>query len=102
MDPAAIMAQLGQAGAGPPAPPDAGPSPMDQQYGQGSLEDVKSILAEMLQLADEFRQQEGDQANLLAMEQVRTLVQKILAAEQKNEDDLTQGKASPSAIRRYA
>lgn len=73
-----------------PLPQDAAPAPAD---GPG-------ILKQMLDLADEYRQQEEDEVDLLAIEKVRTLVQQLLANNQKMSDDLMQGKASPAALRK--
>jgi hypothetical protein len=66
------------------------------------VEGVTGILQGILDLAEQYRAQEDDQQNLLLVEQLRTLAQKILANEQKMGDDLMQGKASPQALRRYA
>jgi hypothetical protein len=88
------------------APPD-----FAQQFGNGAPPeapppeqggDVSAILNQILDLAGQYRDQEQDQGNLLLVEQLRTIAQKILANEQKMADDLMQGKASPQAIRRYA
>jgi hypothetical protein len=64
--------------------------------------DPASLIREMLALADEYRMAEQDDEDLLAMEKARTLLQQLLAAQQKQQDELVQGKASPAALRRFA
>jgi hypothetical protein len=59
------------------------------------------IIREMLELADSYRRVEQDDEDLLAMEQARTLLQKLLAAQQRQLDGLQQGKAEPAALRRF-
>ena len=86
-----MMAQFAGGGG---APPEAPPLP--------SGADVTEIINQMLALADEYRQSEDEPAHLLVMEKLRTEMQKLLADEQKMQDDLMQGKASPQAMRRYA
>lgn len=86
MHPDQMLAMLGQ---------DQGPSPQG-----GSEDDAVSILEQMLQLADQYRQVEPDQEDKATMEQARTLLQNLLAKDQKDKDGLLQGKASPGALRR--
>jgi hypothetical protein len=61
---------------------------------------VSDILREILDLADEYRQQEESDQNLLLVEQLRTIAQKILANEEKEDEGLMQGKLAPGAVRR--
>lgn len=81
----------------PPGPPGAGPP-----QGMPAPQDPGEILRAMLDMAQAYRSVEEDQEDLLAIEQVTTLVQRLLAKEQKQHDDLIQGKASPQAMRRFA
>jgi hypothetical protein len=71
-----------------PEPPESSESPSD-------------VIREMLQLADLYRTVEQDDEDLLTMEKARTLLQQLLAAQQKQQDELVQGKASPQALRRF-
>lgn len=86
----------------PPMPPEAfasmagdgqeAPAP----EGGGPISD---LLRQMLSLARQYKDQEQSEQNILLIEQVTTQVQKILANEEKEADDLLQGKMSPSAVR---
>ena len=78
--------------AGPPGGPDSPDAP-----GAG---DPVEILKQMLDLADQYRQAEPDEADKSSMEQARTLLQKLLAKDQQEKDGLLQGKMPPSAMRR--
>lgn len=79
-------------GGGAPAPP-------EQQSSGGSPSEV---LRQILQLCDQYRQVEQDDIDLLEIEKISTQVQNLLANQQKEQDDLLQGKASPRALRRNA
>lgn len=79
-------------------PSDYGQGPPDQPDQGGG--DSVSILEQMLQLADQYRQVEPDQEDKSVMEQARTLLQNLLAKDQKDKDGLLQGKTSPGALRR--
>jgi hypothetical protein len=61
---------------------------------------VSDLLRQILDLADEYRGQEESDQNLLLVEQLRTIAQKILANEEKEDEGLMQGKLSPGAVRR--
>lgn len=74
------------------------PYPEDQQQSGGG---PAEIIRAMLQSADQYRQVETDDEDLLAMEKARTLLQQLLANQQKQQDELVQGKASPQALRRF-
>lgn len=93
-------------GGAPPGPMMGGPPPEmmggPPPGGEEPPADVGELLQNMLDLADAYRQQEDSQQNLMLIEQARTLIQKILANEEKMSDDLMQGKTSPAALRRYA
>lgn len=87
------LAQMG----GPPdagGPPPGGPD--DESTEQGAID----ILKQMLELADQYRGVEPDEEDKASMEQARTLLQNLLAKDQKEKDGLLQGKASPGALRR--
>lgn len=86
--------------AGPPSPgPDMGgmppEPPPEQAQGAGRASD---ILKAILGLASEYSAQENSEQNILLIEQLRTLCQKILAEEEKEGHDLMQGKVTPKAI----
>ena len=85
------LSQLAQLG-GPPAGP-----PEDQGGGE---DNPVEILKQMLELADQYRGVEPDEEDKASMEQARTLLQQLLAKDQKEKDGLLQGKASPGALRR--
>ena len=70
-----------------------------QEAGADSADSGKEILKQIIALVSRYQDQEQSEQNLLGAEQVRTLVQKILANEEKSQDDLLQGKMSPAAIR---
>lgn len=90
-DPAALLAAL-QGSVG-------------QQQGQlgqpAPQQDPAEILRTMLTLAADYRDAEADDEDLLLIEQATTLIQRLLAKAQKERDGLLQGKASPSALRRF-
>lgn len=69
---------------------------------QDTPSNPSDILRQILDLADEYRQQEQSDQNLLLVEQLRTIAQKILANEESDADGLLQGKATPRAIRTHA
>ena len=56
---------------------------------------------QILGLAQAYQDQESSEQNILLIEQLRTLCQKILAEEEKEGFDLMQGKASPKALMRF-
>jgi hypothetical protein len=105
-DPAALQAMLGGLGPGgppPSGPPGPDPSMMGGPPDQGGGEDDPiSILQQMLDLADNYGQVEPDDEDKLLMEKARTLLQQLLAKDQKDQDGLMQGKLSPSAMRKAA
>lgn len=107
--PPELMDMLQQAQQGGVAPPDAMGGPPDQidvtppgqtdQSGQNDL-DPEEMLKQMLDLADEYKTSESDEEDVLAIEKVSTLIQQLLAKQQKERDGLAQGKMTPSAVRR--
>lgn len=80
---------------GGPPPPEGGP-PAAPEAGRAS-----DILKTILALAQQYADQENSQQNILLIEQLRTLCQKILAEEEKEAHDLMQGKVSPKAMLTY-
>jgi hypothetical protein len=57
--------------------------------------DSEDFARSMLELINEWRQVESDEEDLLMIEQVSTLVQKLLARNQKESLEAMQGKLSP-------
>lgn len=86
-----MEALLGGGGGMPPGDPMAGAPPAEE-------EDVSSMLKEMLEIARGYLDQESDEQNKLTMEQVTTLLQKVLAAEEKELQDALGGKMSPKLL----
>lgn len=79
--PADLAALLGGGGA-PPAPADG-----------------TSKLREALQMIADYQAGEQDDEDLLAAEEIRTRIQKLLAKQQQEQDGLLQGKFTPAALR---
>lgn len=69
---------------------------------EGGGQSASDILQQILSLADEYRAQEQSQQNLLLVEKLRTIAQQILAAEEKEDEGMMQGKFSPGSLRRMA
>jgi hypothetical protein len=86
--PPELLAALSGGGV-PQAPPGA-------PQAQGSPSD---LIRQALDIVRQYAQSENDEQNVLAAEQVTTLLQKLLANEQKEQDDAMQGKASPKMLR---
>lgn len=85
---AAIIGAGGGAGADPSVPP------------QQDSPDPNDLLQQILDIAAQYKQVEDDPQDLLTVEKVTTLVQQLIAANQKEADGMLQGKATPRAIRR--
>lgn len=95
-----------------------GPSPLDEQQaapppdlaallgggGQAPEDSMPSdpadILREMLNLANQYREVETDEEDLHNIEKATTILQSILAAQQKESDGMMSGKVSPRGLRR--
>lgn len=75
-----------------PVGPDGAALPYAGEEGGQSSED---FARSMLELINEWRQVETDEEDLLQIEQLSTLVQKLLARNQKESLDAMQGKLSP-------
>jgi hypothetical protein len=63
--------------------------------GEEGGQDSGDFARSMLDLINEWRQVEADEEDLLMIEQVSTLVQKLLARNQKESLDAMSGKLSP-------
>jgi hypothetical protein len=97
---AALGGGAGDPGAGAPTVgPDAGPAPTsdDSSAGGGSTTD---ILQRMIDDARSYLEVEQDEEDKLTMTKVLSQLQGYLAKEQKEQDDMLQGKASPRALRK--
>lgn len=84
-----MAALMGGAGAGAAADPMAM---------AGGGQDSGEFAREMLSLIDEWRQVETDDEDLLMIEQISTMVQKLLARNSKEAMDAMQGKLSPRML----
>jgi hypothetical protein len=96
-----IAALLGGGGQGPdagaaPAPPDQGQGPDSSDSSGGSLDDLQAAIDSAKRYVD----QEDDQIHIQTALQCIAKLQSILADEQKQQDELLQGKASPRSLRR--
>jgi hypothetical protein len=86
--------------------PEQAPPDLMAMLGGGSAEepeppaDPSELLREMLSLASAYRDSEEDDEDLLVIEKVGTLIQQLLANQQKESDGMLQGKSSPRAMRR--
>ena len=91
----------GLLGGGMGGPPDqiqvAGPAPAEEEEAPSAPSD---ILRDMLALAQQFRDGEEDDEDLLQIEKVTTLIQQLLANNQKEADGMMQGKMSPRGLRK--
>jgi hypothetical protein len=67
---------------------------------QGNTMAGPDVLKSMLELASQYAEVEQDEEDLLAIEQARTLIQKLLAKQQREQDDAMQGKMSAGFLRR--
>lgn len=63
--------------------------------GDAGGQDSGAFAKSMLELIDEWRQVETDDEDLLMIEQISTMVQKLLARNSKEAMDAMQGKLSP-------
>lgn len=76
-------------GGAPPAPPE-----------EEAPGDPLEILRALIALTDEYRAVEQDEEDLLAIEKVRTLLQQLLAANQKMNDEAMGGTLNPRMMRK--
>lgn len=82
---------------GPPAPA-AGPfSAPPEPEGQGGPADLYQQIISLLSQAQEVEDSEQDK---LALEKVRTLIQQLLADEEREEEEAMAGKMSPGLLKR--
>jgi hypothetical protein len=84
-----LLAALGGAGAAG-GPPEQGPG------------DPVELLRQILDLADEYKSVERDEEDILVIEKVTSIVQGLLAKNQREDDGMMQGKLTPRALRRAA
>ena len=89
------MDMIGQMGQGQPQPPPE-PSPNPQPEGEG---DVLEFIRQALEAVRQYAVGEKDDENTLRAEKITTLLQEILANEQREIDQALQGKASPRVLR---
>lgn len=93
-----LEALLGGGGGAPPMPPGGGGgAPAPPQEGGG---DVTTMLQDMLALAGEYLAQEETETNKLTMQKVTTMIQQILAEEEKELQGAMQGKMSPALLQK--
>lgn len=84
-------------GGGAAAPASPPPSAEPSSEGGG---DVTTMLQDMLALAGEYLSQEETETNKLTMQKVTTMIQQILAEEEKELQGALQGKMSPSLLQK--
>lgn len=97
-------------GGGAPAQPDASVPPelmamlggggADEQDMAPDSSDPADLLRQMLELAADYGEVEPDEEDKLAIEQVRTLLQKLLARNQKESDQALSGQSNPRTLRK--
>jgi hypothetical protein len=87
--PPELMALLGGGGEGAPAP-EASADPGG---------DAMELIRQALELVRQYAQQEESESGTLDAEKISSLLQGILAAEEKEMEDAMQGKASPKMLR---
>jgi hypothetical protein len=76
------------------------PSLVPPGFGGGAPPaDPETILREMLDVAAEYLEVEPDEEDRLEMQKVTSLLQALLARNQKAADQMMQGKLSPRALR---
>jgi hypothetical protein len=92
--PPELMALLGGAGAGG----DAGMAPEPEAPADPGA-DAMELIRQALELIRQYAAQEESEQGTLDAEKISTLLQQILAAEEKELDDAMQGKASPKMLR---
>jgi len=61
---------------------------------------VTSIVQQMLDLSQDYLQNETDQEDLLAMQKIGTELQQLLAKDQQDADKMMQGTATPRGMRK--
>ena len=67
---------------------------------EGPSGDPAGILRDILDLCREYQNVEQDDEDLLQIEKVTTLLQQLLANNQKEADGMMQGKMSPRGLRK--
>lgn len=94
-----IMDMLAEAGVGgtggpPTLPDDAGAPPAPDAADHATM--IRDILDQVRMAA----QSADDEQESLVWERISTMVQQILASQEKQDQDLMQGRLSPAALRR--
>lgn len=59
-----------------------------------------SLIKDIISQVRSYIEQEDDEENVLTAEKITTMLQQILASEQKEADGMMQGKVSPKALRK--
>lgn len=76
---------------------------MEQPFSESAPEeggDGASKIKEIISMVRAYAEQENDEENILTAEKITTMLQQILAAEQKDAEGMLQGKVSPKALRK--
>lgn len=80
---------------------DLGASAPSQPFSEAPEGDSgASIVKQIISLVRQYAEQEEDEQNVLSAEKITTMLQQILANEQKEKDGMLQGKMSPAAMRK--
>lgn len=90
-----LMGQAPGMGQAPPEQPFS-PAPAPGSEGKEGASRIKEIIA----LVRDYANAEDDEENILTAEKITTMLQQILASEQKEQDGMMQGKVSPRALRK--
>jgi hypothetical protein len=77
-----------------------GGQPPSEEESAPELPSGPDAIRQMIELAGSYQSSEQDEEDLLAIEKARTILQQLLAKQQKEQDGLLQGKATPGALRR--
>lgn len=67
---------------------------------QPQADNGAATIKEIISLVRSYAEQEDDEENILVAEKITTMLQQILAAEQKDADSMMAGKVSPKALRK--
>lgn len=80
-----------------------GGAPPEQPFSEepaGQADDGAAKIKEIISLVRSYADQEDDEENVLVAEKITTMLQQILANEQKDVEGMMQGKVSPKALRK--
>lgn len=89
-----IMDMLAQA-----APPQPQPQ-LEPEPGDGDGQDHSTFIRDILEQVRQAAAEADDDQESLTWEKISTLIQGILAAQQKQDQDMLQGKLPPGALQR--